>query len=134
VHCSQARDTLVQAQVRQAKVYNQKRHNEEFEEGDKVLVNPHSLELVDIQGMGRKLVQRQIRPFTISEKINPVVYCLHLLPEYKMHLIINIQHLTKYHRDVQDEGRAKLPELRELLIEEEYEVERVVGHRYNPQK
>jgi hypothetical protein len=44
-----------------------------------------------------------------------------------MHLIINIQHLTKYYRDAQDEGRAKLPKLRELSIEEEYEVERLVS-------
>jgi hypothetical protein len=125
---------LVRAQVRQAKAYDQKRHDKEFEEGDEVLVNPHSLELVDVQGMGRKLVQRQIGPFTIVEKINPVVYCLCLPPEYKMHLIINIQHLTKYYQDVQEEGRAKLPELRELSIEDEYKVERLVGHRYNPQK
>jgi Chromo (CHRromatin Organisation MOdifier) domain len=134
VHCSWARDALVWAQVRQAKAYDQKKCDKEFEEGDEVLVNPHSLELVDMQGMGRKLVQRQIGPFTILEKINPVVYCLHLPPEYRMHLVINIQHLTKYYQGVQEEGRAKLPELRELSTEEEYKVEKLVGNRYNPQK
>jgi hypothetical protein len=84
--------------------------------------------------MGRKLVQRRIGPFTISENINPVVYCLHLPPEYRMHPVINIQHLTKYYRDAREEGRAKLPELRELSTEEEYKVEKLVGHRYNPWK
>jgi hypothetical protein len=41
-------DALAVAQSKQAKHYNQGRRLEEFEEGDKVLVNPHSLELVDI--------------------------------------------------------------------------------------
>ena len=53
-----ARDALALAQSRQAKHYNQGRRLEEFEEGDEMLVNPHSLELVDVKGVGRKLVQR----------------------------------------------------------------------------
>jgi hypothetical protein len=69
-----ARDALVIAQSRQAKHYNQGWRSEEFEEGDEVLVNPHSLELVDVKGIGRKLVQRCIGPFLVSEKINDSVY------------------------------------------------------------
>ena len=52
------RDVLALAQLRQAKHYNQGCHSEEFEEGDEVLVNPHSLELVDVKGAGHRLVQR----------------------------------------------------------------------------
>jgi hypothetical protein len=62
-------------------------------------VNPHSLELVEVQGTGRKLVQQCIGLFQIMEKINPIVYRINIPPEYKMHPIINIQHLAKYHRD-----------------------------------
>lgn len=29
----------------------------EFKEGSKVLINPHSLELVDVKGTGKKLMQ-----------------------------------------------------------------------------
>jgi hypothetical protein len=129
-HRARARDALARAQSRQAAAYNKGRRSEEFEEGDEVLVNPHSLELVDVKGTGRKLVQRRIGPFVVSEKINPVVYRLDIPLEYKMHPILNIQHLRKYHRG--ETGlRATLPELRELATEEEYEVERIVGQQYN---
>jgi hypothetical protein len=97
-------------------------------------VNPHSLDLVDMQGMGRKLVQWHIGPFLVLEKINPVVYHLQIPPEYKMHPLINIQHLMKYYHSKQSEEQARFPELRELSMEEEYEIEKIVGHRYNPQK
>ena len=130
VHRRRARDALARAQSRQASAYNKGRRTDELEEGDEVLVNPHSLELVDVKGTGRKLVQRRIGPFVVSEKISPVVYRLEIPPEYKMHPIINIQHLRKYHR-AEESQRATLPELRELSMEEEYEVERIIGHRYN---
>ena len=131
VHRSRARDALARAQARQVRAYNAGRREEEFEEGDEVLLNPHSLELVDVQGTGRKLLQRRIGPFTVTEKINPVVYRLHIPPEYRLHPVVNIQHLTKYHRASEDGERPTLPDLRELATEEEYEVERIVGHRYN---
>jgi hypothetical protein len=89
-------DALAVAQSKQAKLYNQGRHLEEFEEGDEVLVNPHSLELVNIRGVGWKLVQQRIGPFRISEKINDSVYHIELPSEYQMHPIINQEHLTKY--------------------------------------
>ena len=123
------RDTLALAQSRQAKHYNQGHHSEEFEEGDEVLVNPHSLELVDVKGAGHKLVQRQIGPFGISEKINNSVYRIELPPEYQMHPIINQEHLTKYrHRSPGDKSQ-QLPKLRPIAREEVYEVECIVGHK-----
>ena len=120
----------MRAQSQQAAAYNKSRRAKEFEEGDEVLVNPHSLELVDVKGTGRKLVQRHIGPFCISKKINPVVYCLAIPWEYKMHPIINIQHLQHYHHSKLD-SRVSLPKLRELGKEEEYEVEQLIGHCYN---
>jgi hypothetical protein len=122
VHHTRARDALVRAQSKQAAAYDKYRRTEEFEEGDKVLMNPHSLELIDVKGTGRKLVQRCIGPFWITERINPVIHHLAIPWEYKMHPIINIQHLQCYHCS-EHESRAMLPELRELRKEEEYEVE-----------
>ena len=52
VHHSRAQDGLAHAQARQVHAYNAGHHKEEFEEGDEVLLNPHSLELVDVQGTG----------------------------------------------------------------------------------
>ena len=40
VHCTLARDSLAHALSRQAWAYDQKHHPEEYEVGDKVLMNP----------------------------------------------------------------------------------------------
>jgi hypothetical protein len=103
---------------------------ESIEEGDYVLVNPHSLELVDVQGTGRKLVQHTIGLFEVMEKINPVVYCLRLLNTYSMHPLFNLEHLCKYHMPQEELGnRTKLPDTREYLkVSEEYVVEAILGH------
>ena len=53
----QARDALVVAQERQAKAFNKNRCPiEEIQPGDQVLVNPHMLKLMEVEGTGRKLV------------------------------------------------------------------------------
>jgi hypothetical protein len=122
-------DALAVAQLKQAKHYNQGRCLEEFEEGDEVLVNPHSLELVDVQGVGQKLVQCRIGPFRVSEKINNSVYCIELPPEYQMHLIINQEHLTKYRQRDPSKESQQLPELCPLASEEVYKVDWIMGHK-----
>ena len=124
-----ARDALAVAQAKQAEAFNKGCQIEEFQEGDKVLVNPHSLELVEVQGQGRKLVQRRIGPFTILERINEAIYRVNLPPEYRMHPVINIEHLTRYKRRDPELGGDTLAELRPEAQEERYEVERIVGHR-----
>jgi hypothetical protein len=124
-----ARDALAIAQSKQAEYYNKGRQIEELEEGDEVLVSPHSLELVDVQGTGRKLVQRHIGPFRVSEKINDMVFRIEIPPEYHMHPIINQEHLTKYHQCDSNLGGDTLPEIRPTSQEEVYEVERIVGHK-----
>lgn len=64
----QARDALVLAQQRQVKAFNKNRRPvEEIIPGDLVLVNPHTLKLVEVEGTGRKLVQRMIGPFEVME-------------------------------------------------------------------
>ena len=101
----------------------------QLEVGDEVLINPHSLELVETKGKGRKLVQRKIGPFEITEVISPTAYRLRLPDTYPMHNVMNIQHITKYHRSP-DQQRPRLPNPRDLLRStEEYEVEKIVGER-----
>jgi hypothetical protein len=129
-----ARDALATAQSKQAESYNKGRRIEELEEGDEVLVNPHSLELVDVQGAGQKLVQRGIGPFRISEKINDTVFRIEIPPKYRMHPIINQEHLTRYHRHNSGLGGDVLPEMRPTAQEEVYEVERIVGHKKTGKK
>jgi hypothetical protein len=136
-HRKAARDAVVLAQERQARAYNKgRRAVERIEEGDYVLVNPHSLELVDVQGTGKKLVQRTIGPFEVMEKINPVVYRLRLPDTYKMHPVFNLEHLRKYHvSDPKFGERSKLPDTRDYLkATEEFVVEAIIGHKIKPRK
>ena len=132
-----ARDAIARAQESQSRAYNKRRRApEEINVGDRVLVNPHSLELVESKGTGRKLIQRRIGPFEVMERINPQVFRLRLPPEYKMHPVINREHLKLYHPSPTELGdRSTLKDTRELRDDqEEYEVEAIVGHRKTKRK
>lgn len=109
---------------------------EELQLGDLALVNPHTLKLIDVQGTGRKLVQRTIGPFEVMERINLLVYQLRLPDNYPMHPIFNLANLKKYRAlDPQFGERTMLPPTRDLLnASEEYEVEAILGHRLTKRK
>ena len=69
----------------------------EMEVGDKVLINPHSIELSgDWQEKGRKLTPRYEGPFTIIEKIGPLTYRIALPPDWEIHNVLNIEHLEPW--------------------------------------
>ncbi|EMD30797.1 hypothetical protein CERSUDRAFT_40861, partial [Gelatoporia subvermispora B] len=85
-----AQDPLASAQETYTCHYNKGKRNVSFQVGDKVLVNPHSLELVDVKGTRRKLVQRMIGLFIVQERINLLVYRLFILDTYPMHPVITI--------------------------------------------
>lgn len=80
---------------------------------------------------GEKLVQKWIGPFEIMQKVNPKVYRLRLSNKYPGHPVINYEHLKKYEESPAEFGeRTKLPETRQHVREqEEYEVERIIGHK-----
>ncbi|KAG9222045.1 hypothetical protein CCMSSC00406_0008030 [Pleurotus cornucopiae] len=131
-HRQLARDALTLAQERQAKSFNRNcRHVDSITPGDLVLVNPHTLQLVEASGTGRKLVQRMIGPFEVLERINPLVYRLRLPTNYPMHPVVNINHLKRYTpSDPRFGPRETLPSTRDLLpAKEEWEIDRILGHR-----
>lgn len=131
-HRQLAHDALTIAQERQAKAFNRHRRPVDIiEPGDLVLVNPHTLQLIEASGTGRKLVQRRIGPFEVLERINPLVYRLRLPTNYPMHPIVNLQHLKRYTpSDARFGPREILPSTRDMVpATEEWEVERILGHR-----
>jgi hypothetical protein len=99
LHRDTARDTIKRSADRQAYQFDKGCRSPKLKVGDKVLINLHSLELVDVKGRSRKLVQRKIGPFKILEVMNPTAYKFRLPDSYPMHNVVNIQHLTKYHRN-----------------------------------
>ena len=61
-HRDAARDAIKRSADRQAYQFDKGRRTVELQVGDEVLINPHSLELVDVKGHSRKLMQRKIGP------------------------------------------------------------------------
>lgn len=51
-----------------------------------------------------------------------------------MHPIINIEHLKKYQRAPEGKEGSTLPPMRVEAEEEVYEVQKILGHRYNKSK
>ena len=128
-HREAARDAIKRNADRQAFQYNKGRRAPRLEVGDEVLINPHALELIETKGKGRKLIQRKIGPFEITEIISPTAFRLRLPDTYPMHNVVNLQHLTKYHRSP-DRLRPIMNNPRDMLKStEEYEVERIVGEK-----
>lgn len=134
MHRESARLAIAKAQDKQARSYNRNRRPvPEFEKGDQVLVNPHTLEWIESKGDGAKLVQRWIGPFEVVERINPKVYRLRMGDNYKGSPVFNFDHLKKYHPSPEELGsRTVMPELeRRKAPNEEFPIEKIVGHRYH---
>ncbi len=128
-HRESARDALKKSADKQAYQYDLGRRRPQLQVGDEVLINPHTLELVDVKGKSRKLMQRKIGPFEIIQVVTPTAYKLRLPDSYPMHNVVNLQHLTKYHRSP-DTTRPRLANPRDQRpSSEEYEVERIVAER-----
>ena len=132
MHRDSARRAIAKAQDEQSLQFNKgRRPVPDFKQGDRVLVNPHSLDWVDSKGAGAKLKQRWIGPFEILQKINPKVFRLRMSDNYPGFPVFNMDHLRKYEESPSDMGeRATMPESRRTRVESpEYEVESIVGHR-----
>ena len=70
-----AKDTLKLAQAHQEKYYNSRRTEKEFQIGDQVLLNIHSMQLLrSFRGRGRKLLPQFKGLFEVLEKVSPVAY------------------------------------------------------------
>lgn len=107
-HWDAARDAINKSANKQAYHYDKRRALPKFKIGDEVLINPHSLKLLESKGEAKKLVQQYIGPFEITEVISPTAYRLRLPDTYPMHNMVNLEHLTKYSRSP-DSNRTTLP-------------------------
>ncbi|KAG8913502.1 hypothetical protein FRC01_004506, partial [Tulasnella sp. 417] len=128
-----AQDSLRVAQAFQERSYNKGRLDFEFEEGDQVLINPHSMNLLRAEkGKGKKLLAKYDGPFEVLTKLSPVTYRLRLPASYKIHPIINIAHLQPYRESpkefrIRSKKRLNREDFEELA---EYEVERIIDERW----
>ncbi|CCO34283.1 hypothetical protein BN14_08378 [Rhizoctonia solani AG-1 IB] len=129
---SLAKDALRVAQSHKAKYYNQDKTLVLFEPGDKVLINPHSLNLLKHhQVKGNKFTMQYEGPFEVMEQISPVAYRIRLPASYKMHPIINIAHLESYKESPPEFGSGPTQHIPRQDFQEmpEYEVEKIVEEK-----
>ena len=132
MHRDSACQSIAKAQDEQGLQFNKgRRPVPDFKQGDRILVNPHSLDWVDLKGVSAKLKQRWIGPFEVQQKINPKVFQLRMSDKYPGLPVFNIEHLRKYEESSTEMGDCTLmPKSRRTRIEApEYEVESIVGHR-----
>lgn len=132
MHRDSARAAITKVQHQQAKSFNKGRKPiPHLKKGNQVLVNPHALEWVETKGEGKKLAQRWISPFEVTQHINPNIYRLRMSNLYPGIPIFNYQHLKKYEDSPAEYGeRYNLPEMRMMKpMQEEYEVERIIAER-----
>ena len=95
--CHRAQEALMLGQHFQKRSYNKGRLALEFDEGDLVLLNPHSLSLLRNEtGRGKKLLMKYDGPFEVIQKLSAVSYRLRMPESYGIHPILNIAHLEKY--------------------------------------
>jgi hypothetical protein len=102
---TRAKEALLLAQIHQEKAYNNGRLLREFEVGDLVVLNPHSLELLRKEkGRGKKLLIKYDGPFEVNRKLSPVTYQLRMPASYGIHPVLNIAHLEAYSQSPKEFG------------------------------
>jgi hypothetical protein len=130
-----AQDSLRRAQVLFEKSYNRSHQYVEFEVGDKVLVNLHSMNISESKEKGNKFERKYEGPFEITEKVSSVAYRLRIPHSYGIHPVISILHLEKYNEPNKNSSNRLLPYLRdspqEYIILEIVDQKRVKFKRNN---
>ena len=76
-----------------------------YEPGDKVLLNIHSLHLLESKGPGAKFTQRYDSPFEVTECVSPVAYQIQLPHSYGIHPVLSIAHLEPFRSDLNHEWK-----------------------------
>jgi len=76
-----------------------------------------------------KLAPRRYRPFAVVAKISDVAYRLRLLDVWKIHNVFHTSLLTPY-KEMDRHGPSFLePPLNLIDGKEEWEIEKILGHR-----
>jgi hypothetical protein len=122
-----AKNSVALALGRQARAFNKSYQPTEFQVGDEVLLNPHLMNLWPKS----KLNPRYEGPFQVIDRVGRLAYRLRLGSQLKIHPVISVAHLVLYKRSPKPFGSRTLQApTRSNKIEEEFEVEALLNHRY----
>ena len=129
-----AKKNIIAAQDRQSRYADQHRRDVVFKAGDRVLLSVEHLKVVG-DGRSPKLHSKYIGPFAITRVVGSNAYELDLPPTMRIHPVLNISRLKKYHDGSVTHPHRSLPNSRpppECLNEdgrEMYEAERILEQR-----
>lgn len=91
-------DAIAESSTTMARVHDKNRHPLRFDIGDRVFIEARPN--LKIPGFAHlKVGSRRFGPFEIIEAVGPSAYKLRLPDSYRMHNVINVQHLTKLPAD-----------------------------------
>jgi hypothetical protein len=84
----------------------------------------------------KKLRGKYSGPFAVTKKISPTAYQLDLPANIRIHPTVNIEYLKEYHPSPSRLGPRDAPSKPDPVMtpagDEEYEVDRILAHRYHP--
>ena len=126
-----ARSNLQAAQQKAARQANKSRRDEEFNEGDEVVLSTKNLRTFDMH-LPVKLRRRWTGPFKILKKISPMTYRLELPPGWRIHPTFHISNLRRFNRSdtfVREE-QPPPPVLVGDYLEYEVEGRHVLGSKF----
>jgi hypothetical protein len=120
---------LLKAQEYQKKYADKNRRHEEYEIGDKVLLDAED---ITFTAGSKKLLDKYIGPYTIVEKASHVVYKLDLPDKFRIHPYFHVSKLRRYKEsdDFPDRVQNDRPApVAKIGKDDAWYVEKVVGKR-----
>jgi hypothetical protein len=130
-----AQETTKTRQERQKHYADAHRRQLKFEVGDKVLFANKNVKLLGEAKRARKLTERFIGPYRVKRVINDNAYELDLPASMRIHPVVNISQLKKYHDGAALFPARPIPLTRPEPVAvandgaPEWEVERILDHR-----
>ena len=124
---ARAKRSMFAAQQRQKRYYDMNRTDKQFAVGDKVLLSTANLALKILRTGTRKLTQKWVGPFTVTERVGSLGYRLKLPDTMRVHDVFHACYLRGY-KDDQRKSPPPLPEMDDEG-EENWEVDTVLDHQ-----
>jgi transposase InsO family protein len=127
-----ARDSLLEAQVQQAKHADVHRRPHSYKVGDQVLLSTeHITTAYDSTRPAASLQARFFGPFTLLQQRSPVSFQVELPPTMRIHDVFHVDRFKPFFSSPESLGRRSLPPPEPEIIngEIEYEVEAILAHR-----
>jgi hypothetical protein len=131
------RDSLLTAQVVQAKHADAHRRSHSYQVGDQVLLSTENITTAyDSSRPASSLQARYFGPFTLLAQRSPVSFQVELPPTMRIHDVFHVDRLKPYLPSPESLGRRVAPPPDPEIVdgEIEYEVEAILDHRTKRRK